>query len=283
MPDLKDSHNQGIEANILKKFSFQDKIVIVTGGAGILGKVFAQGFLEFGGKVVLLDLNHQTLEETKNSLAKDPEVSERILTFPCDLKEKQEVEGVFGKIISHWGKIDVLVNGAAAKSDNFFEAIEDYYLEDWHSVIESNLTSMFLCSQNALKVMQQQKSGSIINIGSIYGVVGPDSRIYEGSEYMGKAINTPVTYAVTKGAVASFTRYLAVTQAEYGIRANAVSPGGVFSGQNDTFVEKYSSRTPMGRMADREEIANAVVFLASDAASYITGQNLIVDGGWTAW
>lgn len=280
MPDSKGSRNSQKENNILDKFNFAHKIVVITGGAGVLGKVFAKAFLDVGAQVVLLDLDNQALEDAKKSLELD---AKKLLGISCNLTEKEAVTRTFSDIIKHWGRIDVLVNGAAAKSPNFFEPLEDYYIEDWHSVLDSNLTSMFLCTQGVLKQMQIQNYGTIINIGSIYGEVGPDARIYEGSEYMGKSINTPVTYAVTKGAVSSFTRYLAVTQAPYGIRANAVSPGGVFNGQNETFVKKYSSRTPMGRMAEKEEIAAAVLFLASDGASYITGQNLLVDGGWTAW
>ena len=280
MPVLKDSLNEREHTRFLQKLRHDGKVVVITGGAGILGTVFAEGFLELGARVALLDVNSEALQDKEKLFHVD---RRNLIGITCDLTDKQAVTTAFAKVMEAWGKIDVLVNAAAAKSANFFESIENYFLEDWHAVLESNLTSMFLCTQAVLKVMQQQKSGAIVNIGSIYGEVAPDYRIYEGSEYEGRPINTPVTYAVTKGSVANFTPYLAVTQAPYGIRANAVSPGGVYSGQNETFVKNYSSRSPMGRMAEREEIAGAVLFLASDAASYITGQNLMADGGWTAW
>jgi len=156
-------------------------------------------------------------------------------------------------------------------------------LEDWQKVMDVNITGMFLCCQAVAKEMEKKKSGSIINIASIYGVTAPDQRLYEGAVYRGKKINTPAVYSTSKGAVISLTRYLATYLAPYGIRVNALTPGGVYSGQNKAFVKKYSERCPLGRMAKPEEIFNAVYFLASDASSYITGHNLIVDGGWTVW
>ena len=146
-----------------------------------------------------------------------------------------------------------------------------------------NVNGMFLCCQTVAREMEKNRAGSIINISSIYGMVAPDQRIYQGSFYEGREINTPLIYSTSKGAVISLTRYLATYLAKYGIRVNTVTPGGVYSGQNEMFVKKYSEKCPLGRMAQPEEIFSAVYFLASDASSYITGHNLIVDGGWSVW
>ena len=187
------------------------------------------------------------------------------------------------KAVSKYDHVDVLINNAATQTEHFFEPFEEYPLEDWNKVMSVNITGMFLCCQAVAKEMERKRSGSIINIASIYGVVAPDQSIYRGAIYRGKQINTPAVYSTSKGAVISLNRYLASYLAQYGIRVNTVTPGGVYSGQNEAFVRKYSEKCPLGRMAEPEEVFNAVHFLASDASSYVTGHNLIVDGGWTIW
>jgi len=177
----------------------------------------------------------------------------------------------------------VLLNNAAAKSANFFEPFETFALEEWNEVMAVNLTGAMLCAQVFGAAMAKRGGGSMVNTLSIYGIVAPDQRLYEGSEYLGRAINTPAIYAASKAGLWGLTKYLAAYWGHCGVRVNAVTPGGVFSGQNGTFVENYARRTPLGRMAQADDVANAMRYLASDASKYITGHNLVVDGGWTVW
>ncbi|MED5040779.1 SDR family oxidoreductase [Geobacillus stearothermophilus] len=181
----------------------------------------------------------------------------------------------------------MLHNNAAGKSNNldaFFADFEDYDLNQWKEIMDTNLTSMFLVAKEVGKVMKKQrKGGSIIQTSSIYGILAPDQRIYEGSFYLGRKINTPAIYSASKAGVIGLTKYLATYWAKDGIRVNAITPGGVESGQNDTFKQNYSNRVPLGRMAQPEEMVGALIYLASDASSYVTGQNIVVDGGLSAW
>ena len=177
------------------------------------------------------------------------------------------------------------MNNAAAKAKGFFAPLESYSLQTWNEVMTVNVDAVFLAVRELGPGMAERGNGSIINVASIYGVVGPDQRIYEGSWYedLGGAINTPMIYAATKGAIISMTRYLATYWGSKGVRCNCLTPGGVASGQNEEFDKRYSERVPMGRMAKANEMMGAMIYLASDASTYVNGQNIIVDGGWTAW
>ena len=187
-------------------------------------------------------------------------------------------------IINTFGKIDILVNNAAAKSPHFFSPLEEYSIEDWDHVMAVNTRGIFLTVREIGPFMVARKKGSIINISSIYGIVGPDQRIYEGSWYeeLGGLINTPLVYSASKSAVIGMTKYLAAYWGPKCVRTNTISPGGVFSGQSNIFQKKYGERVPLGRMARPDEMIGALIFLASDASSYVNGQNIVVDGGWTA-
>lgn len=266
---------------MLKSFSVKGKIIIITGALGLLGSAYIEGFSQEGVNVVIVDLDdglcNQKAEENAQKHGTES------LGIGCDVTNKEEVERMVKRVVSKYGRIDVLINNAAIQTEHFFAPFEEYSVEDWDKVMSVNVTGMFLGSQAVGKEMKKKEKGSIINIASIYGIVAPDQRIYEGAVYKGKQINTPLVYSTSKGAVISLTRYLATYLAKYGIRVNAVTPGGVYSGQNEIFVKKYCERCPLGRMAKPEEIFNAVYFLASDASSYVTGHNLIVDGGWTVW
>jgi NAD(P)-dependent dehydrogenase (short-subunit alcohol dehydrogenase family) len=181
----------------------------------------------------------------------------------------------------------VLHNNAAYRSselENYFEPFETYSFQEWRRAMDINIDGMFLMAQAVGKHMVEESiSGSIIQTCSVYGVVAPDQRIYEGSLYKGKKMGSPAVYSASKAAVHGLTKYLASYWGKNGIRVNTITPGGVESGQNDAFKQKYSARVPMGRMAEADEIASSVLFLASNASNYMTGQNLIVDGGLTAW
>lgn len=269
--------------NIMK---MNNKVCIVTGASGIIGSKVCEFFLRSGAKIAMFDINKTALFELEKKLQIDfPMLN--IMAEVCDVSNPKNVNDSIKNVLAKWNQIDVLHNNAASKSDNldaFFESFEEYSLEEWRKIMSVNVDGMMLMAQAVGKAMlKNPNGGSIIQTASIYGVVGPDQRIYEGSNYLNRQINSPAVYSASKGAVIALTRYLATYWGTKGIRVNTITPGGVESGQNKTFIEKYSNRVPMGRMAKAEEIASAVLFLASDDSKYMTGQNLIVDGGLTAW
>ena len=256
------------------------QVALVTGGAGILGRVFCRALVEAGAQVAVVDLLEDAAFEAAD------EIGEAAAGFGCDVSNPASVKAAVDAVMARFGRIDVLVNNAATKTSDvraFFEPFETYSLDTWREVMGVNIDGMFLMAQAVGREMLTAGSGRIIQTASIYGLVGPDDRIYEGSEYLGGAINTPAVYSASKAAVVGLTKWLATHWADKGIRVNCLVPGGVSSGQNGVFDEKYSARTPMGRMARAEEMAPPLLFLASDASSYVTGQVLAVDGGWTAW
>lgn len=274
-----------MEKNFLSKFKIDSKTAIVTGGAGILGQHFCAGLADAGANVAVVDIN---LEGAKSAASRITEnYSGNAVAFQCDITSEQSVVNMVQEVVKEFGEINILHNNAAGKSsdlDAFFADFEDYGLDQWKEIMSTNLDGMFLVAKHVGKVMKEQgKGGSIIQTASIYGVMGPDQRIYEGSYYLDRQINSPAIYSASKAGVIGLTNYLATYWAKDGIRVNVITPGGVESGQNDTFKQNYSNRIPMGRMAQPEEMVGALIYLASDASSYVTGQNLIVDGGLNAW
>jgi NAD(P)-dependent dehydrogenase (short-subunit alcohol dehydrogenase family) len=263
------------------QFDLTGRVALITGAANILGPEFAAALAEFGARLALLDIRSDACQEVAHQIHET--YGTQTLALTADVGEESAVAAAVAEALSTFGRIDVLINAAATKTPDYFRPLGEYSLQDWNQVMTVNLTGMFLCTKHVLPHFVSRGQGNIINVASIYGVVGPDPRIYEGSWYLDQRINTPPVYAASKGGVVSLTRYLATTLAPHHIRANCVTPGGVSSGQNETFVERYSARVPLGRMARREELRGAVLFLASDASSYVTGHNLVVDGGWTAW
>ena len=261
------------------QFSLKNKVAVITGGNGILGSKFAKGFLEAGAYVIILDID----PELKNR--KDLN-SKKTKYYSCDITSKESVKKVIKTIVEKYKSIDILLNNAASKTDkleSFFKSFEEYDYETWQEVMRVNIDGMFLVAQAVGKQMKKQKKGSIIQTSSIYGLVGPDSRIYSGSEYLGTKINTPAVYSTSKAAVIGLTKWLSVYYAKYNIRVNCLVPGGIESGQNDTFISNYSNKVPMGRMGKAQELVPTVLYLSSDASSYVTGQTLVVDGGFTSW
>jgi NAD(P)-dependent dehydrogenase (short-subunit alcohol dehydrogenase family) len=263
------------------EFDLTGRTAIVTGGAGILGKGFCQVLADHGARVAVLDVDRASAQETVDVIKHDA------IAIACDVSSARSVAEAVAEVVSAFGRIDILHNNAATKTANladFFTSFEDYQLETWREVMGVNIDGMFLMAQAVGKQMiAQGRGGSIIQTASIYGVVAPDQRIYEGSQYLGRPINTPAVYAASKAAVVGLTRYLAAYWGAQGIRVNTLTPGGVESGQNDVFSRKYSARVPLGRMARADEMQSALLFLASDASSYVTGQNLVIDGGLTCW
>ncbi len=260
-------------------FNLDDRVVVVTGGGGLLGRRLTAALAVHGALVAVLDRDAAKAEDA----AAKSGFPDRVRPYVTDVTDRQNIERTLERIEGDLGSPGVLVNNAAAKSPNFFSPFEQFPLEDWRAVIDSNLTSAMLCCQVIGGAMVRREAGSIINVLSVYGIVAPDQRIYVGSLYEGHPINSPAVYSASKAALWGLTRYLAAYWGAAGVRVNAVTPGGVFSGQNDEFVRKYSARVPLGRMATDDDISGAVLFLASDASSYVTGHNLVVDGGMTVW
>jgi 2-deoxy-D-gluconate 3-dehydrogenase len=273
---------------IQEKFDLTGRVAVVTGGVGLLGAEFCRTLAEAGAAVAVVDLNASASHAVADLLTKG---GYQALALPTDITQPNLVHAAVDKVLATFGRLDVLVNSAAL--DPKFDpdavnkgitpgAFEDYPLDLWNSALNVNLTGMFLMTQACVKPMiAQDKKGSIINICSTYGLNGPDQRIYvkEGKRVAFK----PVYYTVTKAGVMGFTKYLAAYYAGTRIRVNALTPGGVFNSHEDYFVKNYSAKTILGRMADRDEMNGALLFLASEASSYMTGNNLVVDGGWTAW
>lgn len=265
----------------LSKFRLDGKVAVVTGGAGILGRRFCVGLVQAGASVAVLDVDADAAQGVAAPLG--PQAA----AFGCDVSDPASVQACVSAVLERFGVIDVLHNNAATKTADvraFFAPFEDYSIETWRDVMSVNIDGMFLMAQAVGRHMVAHgQGGSIVQTASIYGLVGPDSRIYEGSDYLGGPINTPAVYAASKAAVVGLTRWLATHWAKAGIRVNCLVPGGVSSGQNNAFSKAYSERVPMGRMANDDEMVPALLYLASDASSYVTGQVLAVDGGWTAW
>jgi NAD(P)-dependent dehydrogenase (short-subunit alcohol dehydrogenase family) len=265
-------------------FSLANKVVVVTGGAGLLGQVFCQALVDVGAHVAIVDLDLASAETVAKRINKSD--AQRVIAVGSDITSPESVTQMVANVVKQLGRIDVLVNNAASKGsslDAFFESFEDYSLKTWREVMSVNIDGLFLVAQAVGKQMKKQGGGSIIQTSSIYGVVAPDQRIYEGSEYNGRPINTPAVYSASKSAVNGLTNYLATYWASSKIRVNSLTPGGIASGQNSEFNKKYSNRVPLGRMGEATELVGALIYLASDASSYVTGQNLIVDGGLSAW
>jgi NAD(P)-dependent dehydrogenase (short-subunit alcohol dehydrogenase family) len=266
-------------------FELNGKTAIVTGAVGILGQGFCRGLAEFGAQVAVVDLDQARCTAFAATLEEEYGVS--ALGVACDVSDPHSVAKMVELVVARFGAIHVLHNNAASKSsalDAFFATTEEYSLGEWRKIMTVNVDGMFLVAQAVGKQMQKQGTGgSIIQTASIYGIVSSDKRIYEGSFYLGRQISNPAVYSTSKAAVVGLTRYLAANWGDAGIRVNALVPAGVESGQNDTFKGRYSARVPLGRMARAEEMVGALVYLASDAASYVTGHCLVVDGGLSAW
>lgn len=265
---------------IADTFRLEGKVALVTGGTGILGRRFCAGLVEAGASVAVVDVDGATAKAFAD------ELGSACAGFACDVSDPAAVASCVDDVLTRYGRIDVLHNNAATKTGDvraFFTPFEEYSLDTWRDVMSVNIDGMFLMAQAVGKHMASSGGGSIVQTASIYGLLGPDARIYEGSDYLGGPINTPAVYAASKAAVIGLTRWLATYWAKAGIRANCLVPGGVSSGQNSIFADLYSARVPLGRMGRADEMVPALVYLASDASSYVTGQVLAVDGGWTAW
>lgn len=260
-----------------KLFRMDDRVVVVNGGAGRIGSKMCLAFGDVGAKVVVLDLDQGRAEQVAEQVR--VEVGGEALAVAADSTDPESLANVLKQITEAFGLPFGLVNATQFRGTGFYGSDPaDHPLEAWNQVFNVNVTGVLLACQVFGKAMMAGNGGSIVNLSSTYGVVSADPRIYGDS-----GVNSPISYAGSKSAILNMTRYLAVHWREKNIRVNCLVPGGVFDNQGKEFVQNYSSRTPLGRMANAEEYQGAALYMLSDASSYMTGATVTVDGGWTAW
>ena len=253
------------------RFNLEGKVALVTGGAGLIGSAICEALDEHGATVVVGEADIDAGRALLDRLSDDAEVKE------LDITDERSVEQCVQATRSEYGQIDVLVNSAYPRNENYGSPYEEISYADWRENIDLHLNAYFLSSHVVSKAMiDDGTNGSIINLGSTYGVQAPDFSIYDGTD-----MTSPVEYSAIKGGIINLTRYLASYLGRYEIRANVLSPGGVFDNQDPTFVDEYERRTMLGRMAAPNDFKGPAVFLAADASEYVTGHNLLVDGGWS--
>jgi NAD(P)-dependent dehydrogenase (short-subunit alcohol dehydrogenase family) len=267
-------------------FDIENRVVVITGGLGQLGRQFTVSLLECGAKVAIFDLAAGG-EGAAPPLLSGGHESE-FCALPVDVTKRESLEAGLDQVKAKWGVPHALINAAALDSPPDAPAsengpFENYPESSWDRVLDVNLKGVFLCCQVVGGAMANAGRGSIINVGSIYGLVSPDQRVYEYRRRGEASFFKPVAYSASKSGLINFTRYLATYWAERNVRANMLTLGGVFNNQDAEFLNEYCARVPMGRMAREEEYNGAVIFLVSDASAYMTGSNLVMDGGWTAW
>jgi NAD(P)-dependent dehydrogenase (short-subunit alcohol dehydrogenase family) len=276
------------DSDVLKRFDLTDRIAIITGGAGLLGVKHAEAIASAGGIPVLVDINRERILKTARDIEK--KFNKPALGIHADITRKDHWDKIVEDVIGKFGHIDILINNAAnnpkvdKKSSKNFTRLEHFPIERWNADFAVNVTGAFLGCQAVGKVMAKRKKGVVVNIASDLAVIAPDQRIYRKENVPESNQNTkPVSYSVTKHALIGLTKYLATYWAHSGIRVNALSPGGVYVNQDKSFVSKLTNLIPMGRMATPSEYQAALLFLCSDASSYMTGHNLVIEGGRTVW
>lgn len=266
-------------------FDVAGKRVVITGGAGILGAEFCTAFAENGARVAVVDVDGDGARALADDLKGRFDAD--VIACRCDVTDEASVEAMVEQVGTAFGGVDVLLNNAGGKSKDlaaFYAPFEDYSVDEWRHIMAVNIDGAFLVARAVGKRMVAQGTGgSVIQTASMYALLGPDHRVYEGSEYQGHTIASPAVYSASKAALVGLTKWLSTYWGAQGIRVNAVAPGGIESGQNEAFKAKLSGRVPLGRMGQRSEIVGAMLWLASDGSSYVTGQVIHVDGGVSAW
>jgi len=258
-------------------FRLDGKVAVVTGGAGRIGRALSSGLADAGAQVCVLDIERNASNELAKQLT--AATGRKMLSAVADTTNEDALTAAVTEITAELGPPDILVNSTQFRGKGYYGSeVGDHPREAWDKVLEVNLTGVYLCCQVFGRSMAAGRGGNIVNIASTYGVVSADPRIYGDS-----GVNSPVSYAASKSGVLNLTRYLAVHWRDKNIRVNCLVPGGVFDNQGDEFVEAYCARTPLGRMASAEDYVGPVLFMVSDASTYMTGSILTVDGGWTAW
>ena len=257
--------------------NLRGRVALITGGAGHIGSAIGDALAELGASIAVLDMGdcEAAAKRLRDGYGVDT------LAVPVDLNDEAPVRAAPETVVGQLGRLDILVNcagfGRAAKLEGWVTPFEQQSADTWRKALEINLTASFVLTQACTEALRASGHGSVINISSIYGMVGPDMRLYEGSDR-----GNPAAYAASKGGLLQMTRWLATVLAPE-IRVNAITPGGVWRSQPQDFLDRYNYRTPLGRMATEEDLKGAAAYLASDLSAYVTGHNLVVDGGWTAW
>ena len=269
-------------------FDLRGRVVLIMGGAGKMGQAFAEILSNAGATVCLVDLSLDYSTEVAREI--NERTVGRVIGRACDLSSKSEIMDLFSDVLDCEGEIHTVIYNVYSKPHGYYRKFEKYELDTWEKVMASNINGAFLTCQEAINCFRDKNiEGNIILTLSTYGVVSPNLNIYAGLEsvtniYGGTdPLTTPLAYSVSKSGLLGMVKYLACAYGEYGIRVNGFTPGGVFDGQEQSFVDAYEDRTPMRRMANWDDYTGPMLFLVSDASRYMTGSNLVVDGGWTAW
>jgi NAD(P)-dependent dehydrogenase (short-subunit alcohol dehydrogenase family) len=262
-------------------FSVEGKVIAIIGATGILGAQYVKYLSSLGATVIIGDVDFSRCEDLSEQVK---DLGYESSPIKIDNTDEASIINFFSGIKSSLGKLDVLINNAQVKPEGFYAPFESYSKETLYEVVDGNLIGVTLACREACKIFLDQGSGVIVNIASVYGITAADQRIYDGVKniyYPDEKFSSPVSYAISKAGVVQLTRYLSSYYREQNIRVNCLTPGGVFDDHDDTFNKQYSYRTTLGRMADKDEYSGAILFLCSDASSYMSGANLIIDGGWT--
>lgn len=276
--------------SVKAQFDLSGRVVVITGGAGLLGTRHAEAVAEMGAVPILLDVDAARVEARAAEVAQQFNVAAR--GFAVNITSREAVEDAMSQVLGEFGRVDALINnaarnpqvGAAGDSTQHWSRLENFPLEEWNKDLSIGLTGALICSQVFGGEMAQRGRGVVLNIASDLGIIAPDQRIYRQPGLPAEAQPVkPVTYSVVKHGLIGLTRYLATYWAENGVRCNSLSPGGVHTGQDEAFVGRLTNLIPLGRMAHADEYKAAIVFLVSDASSYMTGANLSMDGGRTTW